>query len=237
MRSRAWDKLLAWREDSREGHHLPLRAAVLLGGATLALALAGCGGSQPTANISVGDLPAIIAAPSQGGWSEYEDYAHDPHVVTYRWFRYYGSNPDLEALLARFKKAGFRRGYWKYWKGRAGGVAASDTLALLFRDDSGASRGLDALRKWTKKTPPDGTRSVTDVSADGLGDESWAIRFRSPSGFPSSETMAYGLRLGNLVAYFRMVCEDLKGCSPAGALDDAARAYAREILARAQAAG
>jgi len=212
-----------------------LRVARVIAVASLVVTLGACGGGSQ-AILAASELPVITEAPSRssdGTWRELEDYANDPHDVTLDLFRTYWTSPAGKAAVGTFGDAGFRRGYWKYWTGRvADGEADAEIMALLFRDDSGASSGLAALQEfWRQEPPADFTETVDEIATGGLADESWGLRFTG-----GDATVAYGLRVGNLVVVLRITCDDPKGCSPPVAVGDAAHAYAEEVAARAESA-
>jgi TolB protein len=166
---------------------------------------------------------------SRGSWDE--DNAEDPQVVTGDLLKHWWTTTAAgRNALRAFHDAGFRRGRVKYWTGVSGdGQANAEVLALLFRDRSGAARGLHALDELLRREPPEAGESARDVSGGRLGDESWGLRFTA-----GDETLIYGLRLGNLVVMAGMVCVDDAGCSPTGALDRTAWAYADDLTARAK---
>jgi Tol biopolymer transport system component len=189
----------------------------------------GCSGAGPHRNLAAGDVPSIVGAPpgfARGSWSE--DNVNDPHVITLGLLRHWWSDAAGKRAVRELRSAGLRIGGVKSWSGTTGhGQLNAEVFAVLFRDRAGAQRGLRVLHHEFRRSPPDGTEHVENGAAEGVGDEAWRLRFAG-----GDEMVGYGFRLANLVVVADMLCVEEAGCSPAGAVENAAREYVDDLEQR-----
>lgn len=195
--------------------------------------------------LSTRDLPAILdAKPVVPEWtftpgdSYIYSLAHPPAFTLRELFRL-GDSPTKaqKAFADKLKRAGFLIGRHKTWGGEGPPYnkysnvdAVAVFFAFLFRDASGAGRGIRLLR--TTLVPVTGSRVLP---AKGLGQDSSGAY---ASGTTGNEQALYLWRRANLAILAFMdchdgPCEDDPG-KAFGVIQPAARAYADEIDARAK---
>src|SRR5262249_53817525 len=114
--------------------------------------------------------------------------------------------PGRAAFKRALKRTGFQSGYAASWQD--GQVLG---MGLLFPDAMRAKAALAALRTYvrTYSTQLKG-RTVTPISAAGLGEESWGLRGNYRDG-GKLEAADLGWRRGNLVLWAGV--ETAEGCS------------------------
>ena len=93
----------------------------------------------------------------------------------------------------------------------------AESIAILFRDSAGARK---ALAVFERRQRAEG-RGVTDLSADGLGEEAWALRGVFFPGAPP--TFFYAWRRDNLLQVFALAGK------PQAVSEADARAYAEKL--------
>src|SRR5262249_1806694 len=158
----------------------------------------GSGGSSNGSKYAVGDLPAIFdAAPTMTNWrfEKGDPYInplkHAPAFTLSEWLRDLPTNSQ-RASAHDFKKAGFQIGRPRVWNGevtppgRYTLPADAVAYAFLFRHPSGAEEGLRALQTATRDRVASLEKGTKDLSASGLGDESFA--WYEPSGDNGNES-------------------------------------------------
>jgi hypothetical protein len=96
-------------------------------------------------------------------------------------------------------------------------VQYAESIAILFHDSAGARK---ALAVFERRQRSEG-RGVTDLSADGLGEEAWALRGVFFPGAPP--TFFYAWRRDNLLQVFALAGK------PQAVSEADARAYAEKL--------
>lgn len=210
---------------------LVLRLAVLVTGfATLALASASLGATEPT--YSTRDLQRIVdPKPVITGWSKFEEAdsyifptpKQAPAFTLHEWL---GESPSSgqKTLAAKLAKAGFVIGRHRVWGGRNmkpqhGAPADAVVFGFLFRDASGARAGFRAFPR-----PP------SALQAKELGPDAWGYHSQIGRG---GEGAVYFWRRGNLTVLAEIVCHTDCGFQPVPSV----RAYADLLYGRAKKLG
>jgi hypothetical protein len=202
-----------------------LALIVLAAGLTLAGSACGGHGASESTTFTAGALPGFVAVrPSleQGVSSE-----GSGNVVTRSKLiaTAHSLSAPLSAALMKVVEAGFQRGYSESWND--GDAHAS---AYLFADDPSASKALAELRRYDGLASPEfGGGDLQDVSADGLGDESWGTRGVEEGTHVMGSDYAW--RRGNLIVWVSIACTSDYGCSDFDVVR-ATREYADAVDAR-----
>jgi hypothetical protein len=193
--------------------------ALLLALAALAL-VAGCGGTTQESLLTVDDLAGVIGpVPDTPAGASYQATG-EPTELGMADLRARATNASDRATVALLEKARF---LYLYQRGFQGAINTADGTAYLFKDAAGASDAFAGLRTKLKRqaTP---ARKLTEVGADGLGDEAWGAHLTG-----GSEAGLYVFRTSNLVVVTDMSCDGSCGLD----IVAATRAYADAIAGRA----
>ena len=177
-----------------------------------ALALAGCGSGHKS--FDKADLPRVVFAKSNAppGTLYNVDNAGLGFLERER------GNAELLRLLRPF---GFVADAGSEFAGNQTSIAYAESLAFLFKDPKGASKALAAMHGAIAQVG----QGVKDVTAPGLGDESWAV---SGVFFPKAPPGCFFVwRKLNLVLAFTM------SGSPSVVTESSARSYATKLEGRA----
>jgi hypothetical protein len=164
-----------------------VRSASGPGAFLVALVLAGTvqGGAGASPDFTRADLPLLVFGGS--------DAPVGTHIVPISGPRLLEREGGLGDVLRKLRERGFLTDYGSQFEARSrrSAIGFFETLALLFRDEQGAARGLNYLLRVHHRF----FRPARDISPHGLGEAAWAIRgyfFNSPS-------YVYGWRIGDVV--------------------------------------
>lgn len=193
---------------------LATAALFLLLAGSLALVACGEDGSE---NFTEGDLSGLVLTPTEG--PEGLVYGRQQSGANALEKEGEESGIDLEKL----QEFGFAGDYGSQFfsTNPTSGIQFSESLALVFDDEDGAQQALDLLEEGQRKLD----EGAEDVSAEGLGDDSWGLRGVF---FPKAPpTYFYAWRVGNVVQVFAIAG------SPDSVSEDDARASADGLEAKA----
>jgi hypothetical protein len=194
--------------------------------ALLAIAAAGCGGGGSSKSSShkpytFDELVGIVGPAPET--PEGASYSIDIDPATYSLNDLPHTTNAEKALVASFRKAGFKRIYQRTFAGALNNALAT---TYLFGTANGATSGYVELQKALSHPAAASGETATEVSSDGLGDEAWGAHVTG-----ESEGALYIWRTANLVVVADMSCEGDCAFDVVSAL----RTYADGIDGRAKA--
>jgi hypothetical protein len=194
--------------------------AVSLAAVAVTIALAGCGGKASERSLTSDDVISIVGpVPDTPAGSSYLASGGTTQLGLAD-LRARAKTASDRATVATLENAGLVRIYQRSFNG---GLDVADATAYLFRSAAGAGAAFAGLRaSLAHQAQPD--RKLTEVSADGLGDERWGAHLSG-----GSEAALFLFRTSNLVVVTDMSCDADCGTDIAVA----ARAYAEAIATRA----
>ncbi|HZO48731.1 MAG TPA: hypothetical protein VFB26_01170 [Gaiellaceae bacterium] len=207
-----------------------MRLAVATGAVLALLAAAGCGGGGDGGTgagsrepLTREDLIGVVGpAPDV---PEGAAYNPDAGASTYTLadLRARAQTASDRTTVRALERSGFEQIYQRSFDGP---VNVADATAYLFRDADGAAKAFAYLKGTLDHTEAGSGTTLSELSADGLGEESWGAHLSG-----ESESALFLFRTRNLVVVADMSCD--------GACEfdvgKAARAYADGIDERAKA--
>ncbi len=206
-----------------------MRPAVVAAAVLALLAAAGCGGGNGGAGAGSGtpltreDLIGVVGpAPDVPEGAAYDP---DAGASTYSLadLRARAQTASDRATVRTLEQSGFEQIYQRSF---TGAINVADATAYLFRDAAGAAKAFAYLKRTLDHTETGSGTTLSELSADGLGEEAWGAHLSG-----ESESALFLFRTRNLVVVADMSCD--------GACEfdvgKAARAYADGIDERAKA--
>ena len=202
----------------------PLPAAAGILALTVVLAMAGCGGGKQSERLLTRDdlVSAIGPPPDTPAGADYS--SSEPVDLSLADLRAREQAASDSATFALLEKTGLSRVYQVSYNGA---INVADGTAYLFKDVAGAGDAFAGLRTSLGRQTVPGPK-LSEVSADGLGDEAWGAHLTG-----GSEAGLFLFRASNLVVVADMSCDAACGVDIVGA----ARSYAAGIAKRASEIG
>jgi hypothetical protein len=199
-----------------------LAAAAILAVVAVAASACGGGGGRTSPTLTRDDLLGVVGpAPDtpQGA-----AYSTDAGAASYTLsdLRAHAASASDRRTVRTLADAGFEQIYQRTFNGA---VNVADATAYLFETAAGAGTAFAYLRTTLSDPGKGSGRTLKELSAKGLGDESWAAHLTG-----NGESALFLWRTGNLVVVADMSCDDSCGFDVAGA----ARSYATGIDERAR---
>ena len=194
--------------------------------AALTVAVAGCGGGTAKERALTGDdLVSVVGpAPDTPAGVSYADTGQ-PTDLNLAGLRAHAQTAADRATVARLERAGLTRLYQRSFDA---GSNIADGTAYHFLAVAGARTAYLDLQTALKQQAGPGQK-LTDVAANGIGDEAWGAHLTG-----GSEAALFLSRIANVVVVADMSCDTDCGLD----IVSAARSYVEAMATRAsQAAG
>jgi hypothetical protein len=143
------------------------------------------GGAVTSPNFTRADLPRLVFGGS--------DAPAGTHILPISGPRLLEREGGLGDVLRKLRERGYLTDHGSQFEARSrrSAIGFFEALALLFRDEQGAARGLNYLLRVHHRF----FRPALDTSPHGLGEAAWAIR----GYFFSSPSYIYAWRIGDVV--------------------------------------
>jgi hypothetical protein len=190
--------------------------------------LAGCGSSGPTGDTSAAPLllavddlrPLVTISPDATGWPWHVDPQTRVASPSFKLDQSDPSYPIQKALSDAYQDAGLVKSATSSWFDGKNGKKAS-SFANLVATTAEATSALEAEHEFARAWFPEFEhQEVRDIGADGVGEQSWAVR----GGTDNAGFVEIGWTRANAVLSVYLTCNPCDSD-----IADAARRWAERI--------